>query len=166
MATVENLRVAFAGESQANRTYLAFAAKAEEEGFPQVARLFRAAAAAETVHAHAHLAAMGGVKSTLENLQAAIDGEGREFTHMYPPFVEEARKERHKSAERSFSNALAVEKIHYYLYARALTAVKEGEDLERKDICVCEVCGNTVLGEAPDTCPICRNPQRGFTRIE
>jgi len=166
MGTEENLKAAFAGESQANRTYLAFAAKAEEEGLSQVARLFRAVAAAETVHAHAHLAAMGGVKSTAENLQTAIDGEGYEFTRMYPPFVEEARQEGNTAAEQSFSNALAVEKIHHYLYTQALSAVKAGKDLEPADIYVCSVCGNTVRGEAPETCPICANPKSGFTRVE
>ena len=129
MSTQENLEEAFAGESQANRKYLAFADKAEKDGFPQVARLFRAAAEAETVHAHAHLRVLGGIKDTTDNLQAAIEGEGHEFKNMYPGFLEEAEKEGNKPAARSIKHALAVEKIHHGLYTEALKAVKSGSDL-------------------------------------
>src|SRR5512137_1738914 len=120
MATSENLKAAFAGESQANRKYLAFAKKAEADGYPQIAKLFRAAAEAETVHAHAHLRVLGGVKTTAENLAAARDGEGYEFKTMYPQFVAESEAEGNKGATTSFKNAMAVEQIHYGLYEKAI----------------------------------------------
>ena len=126
MSTQDNLQAAFAGESQANRKYLAFAAKAEAEGHPQIAKLFRAAAAAETVHAHAHLRVMGGVKDTKQNLQAAIEGEGYEFKEMYPGFIKEAEAEGNKAAVISFRNANAVEKTHYGLYSKALETLEPG----------------------------------------
>lgn len=166
MATADNLKEAFAGESQANRKYLAFAKKADEEGRPQIAKLFRAAAAAETVHAHAHLRVMGGVKSTAENLQAGIDGEGHEFKSMYPGFVREADAEGNKPAVISFKNAMAVEEIHYGLYSRAAEALKQGKDLPEARIFVCQVCGNTVLGEAPEKCPICGAPRQRFQDVQ
>lgn len=165
MKTDGNLQAAFAGESQANRKYLAFAKKAEGDGFPQVARLFRAAAAAETVHAHAHLRVMGGVKGTAENIQAAIDGEGYEFKTMYPGFLTDAQREGNRAAAISFENALAVEKIHHGLYSKALESVKAGKDLDKAPIFVCEVCGNTVVGKAPDKCPICSAPKDKFTEV-
>lgn len=165
MATKDNLQAAFAGESQANRKYLAFARKAEAEGFAQVARLFRAAAEAETVHAHAHLRVMKGINSTAENLKAAIDGEGYEFTEMYPDFVKEAQAEANQPAVHSFKNALAVEEIHHGLYHEALEAVVSGSDLPETRMYVCEVCGNTVQGEAPDKCPICSAPKDKFTEV-
>ena len=124
MATTENLQEAFAGESQANRKYLAFAQKAEADGYPQVARLFRAAAEAETIHAHAHLRVMGGIKDTSDNLQAAIEGEGFEFQEMYPGYLAQAEEEGNRPAVFSFKNALAVEEIHHGLYTEALDAVK------------------------------------------
>jgi rubrerythrin len=166
MSTKENLAEAFAGESQANRTYLAFAKQAEVDGFPQVARLFRAAAHAETVHAHAHLRAMGGIKKTTENLESAIEGEGFEFQTMYPPFLEEAKKEGDRLAEISFRNALAVEEIHHDLYQKALSAVKSGGDLAARPVYVCEICGNTVYDNAPDKCPVCGVPKERFTLID
>jgi rubrerythrin len=166
MATADNLKAAFAGESQANRKYLAFGKKAEADGRPQIAKLFRAAAAAETVHAHAHLRAMGGIQSTAENLQAAIGGEGHEFKEMYPGFVSEAEAEGNKAAEVSFRNALAVEEIHHGLYGRALEAEQAGQDLPAGAIFVCEVCGNTVLGEAPEKCPICGAPKKRFSEVQ
>ncbi len=165
MATNDNLAAAFAGESQANRKYLAFAAKAEADGLAQVAKLFRAAAEAETVHAHAHLQALGGVKETTANLQAAIDGEGHEFREMYPPFLAEAQSEGNKAAEASFKNALAVEEVHHGLYSEALQAVNDGNDLPATSIWVCSVCGNTVNGAAPDKCPICGATGDKFTEI-
>lgn len=166
MSTKENLADAFAGESQANRKYLAFAKQAEVDGFPQVAKLFRAAAHAETVHAHAHLRAMGGIKKTAENLAEAIEGEGFEFQKMYPPFLEEAQKEGDRMAEISFRNALAVEEIHHDLYQKAAAAVKSGNDLPARPVYVCEICGNTVYDEAPDKCPVCSVPKDRFSRIE
>jgi rubrerythrin len=165
MATKYNLQEAFAGESQANRKYLAFAKKAEQDGYPQVAKLFRAAAEAETVHAHAHLRVMGGVKGTAENLQAAIDGEGFEFQDMYPKFLAEAEAEAHKPATFSFKYALAVEEIHHGLYGEALKTVQAGADLPPEQIYVCAVCGNTVKGEPPDTCPVCNAPRAKFFEV-
>lgn len=165
MATMDNLQEAFAGESQANRKYLAFAKKADEDGLPQVAKLFRAAAEAETVHAHAHLRVMGGIKTTVENLEAAIEGEGFEFQEMYPKFLAEAQEEGMKPAEFSFKNALAVEEIHHGLYAKALEAVQGGNDLPATPVYVCPVCGNTVEGGVPDTCPVCNVSGSKFIEI-
>ncbi|MBE3072922.1 MAG: rubrerythrin family protein [Acidobacteria bacterium] len=166
MATAENLKSAFAGESQANRMYTAFARKAEADGLKQIARLFRAAAAAETVHALAHFRVMGGVKSTLENLRAAIDGEGYEFTKMYPAFIAEAVGEGNRGAEVSFKNAMAVEQIHHALYGEALASAQSGKDLPPADIHICDVCGNTVEGDVPDRCPICGASRNRFTKVE
>jgi len=165
MSTQDNLQAAFAGESQANRKYLAFAKKAEADGRPQIAKLFRAAAAAETVHAHAHLRVMGGIKDTTQNLQAAIDGEGHEFKEMYPQFIKEAEAEGNKGAAISFRNANAVEEIHYNLYSEALAAHEAGNDLPEASIHVCEVCGNTVVGEVPDKCPVCGAPAAKFREV-
>jgi rubrerythrin len=161
--TLENLKEAFAGESQANRKYLAFAKKAEEEGYVQIARLFKAAAEAETVHAHAHLRAMDGVKSTRENLQSAISGETFEFENMYPQMIDQAEKDGEDEARISFMNANAVEEIHAGLYQKYLDNM---DNLEDKDIFVCEVCGNTVEGEPPDVCPICGSPRSKFKKID
>lgn len=165
MGTSDNLKDAFAGESQANRKYLAFAKKAQEEGFPQIAKLFRAAAEAETIHAHNHLRVMGDVKGTADNLQAAIEGEGYEFTEMYPKFVEQAKAEDNAPAANSFQMAMSVEKIHHRLYTGALETFRSGKDLPGKSIWVCNVCGNTVEGAPPDRCPICGNPRQGFFEI-
>jgi rubrerythrin len=165
MPTHDNLQAAFAGESQANRKYLAFAAKADAEGRPQIAKLFRAAAATETVHAHAHLRVMGGIKDTKQNLQAAIEGEGHEFKEMYPAFIREAEAEGNKAAVISFRNANAVEKIHYDLYTKALETLEAGMDLAPVAIHVCEVCGNTVVGEVPDKCPVCGASKSKFKEV-
>lgn len=165
MSTKENLAGAFAGESQANRKYLAFAKQAEVDGYPQVAKLFRAAAHAETVHAHAHLRAMGGIKKTEENLAAAIEGEGFEFQTMYPPYLKLAQEEGDKLAEISFRNALAVEEVHHNLYSKALNAVKAGGDLPSRKVYVCEVCGNTVYDEPEDRCSVCGVPKERFSEI-
>ncbi len=158
--------MAFAGESQANHRYLAFAKKAEQEGRPQVARLFRAAADAETIHAMNHLKAMDGVKSTEENLQEAVRGETREFTDMYPGMILRAEKAGKSMAVSSFTDANKVEKIHAGMYEEAMQAVKKGKDLEPADMYVCQVCGNTVKGEPPGTCPICGMPKSKFKKIE
>ena len=166
MSTSDNLKEAFAGESQANRKYLAFAKKAEKDGFPQVARLFRAAAEAETVHAHAHLRVLGGIKSTAENLEEAAAGEAHEFTSMYPGFVAEAQAEGNKAAEISCKNAMAVEKQHHALYEGALAAVKAGGDLPESVIHVCDVCGCTLLGDAPDACPVCGAKKERFFEVK
>jgi len=159
---MDNLKNAFAGESQANRKYLAFAKKAEDEGFKQVAKLFRAAAEAETVHAHSHLRVMGGVRSTKENVQEAIGGETHEFTKMYPQMIEEARKEGNKQALQSFEFANKVEKIHADLYQKALNNLGKNEAV---DYYVCQVCGNTVEKAAPDKCPICGASKSMFIKI-
>ncbi|MFX0124016.1 MAG: rubrerythrin family protein [Candidatus Hodarchaeota archaeon] len=164
--TEENLMAAFAGESQANRKYLAYAKKAEKDGFPQVGRLFRAVAHAETVHAHSHLHVYGGINTTLENIKAAIEGEHYEFTKMYPEFLIDAKEESRKAAERTFDFANQVEKIHHELYSHALEAVEEGKDLPEKSIYVCEVCGYTVEEGIPDKCPICNTSHERFVKIE
>ncbi|MDE1889517.1 MAG: rubrerythrin family protein [Planctomycetota bacterium] len=162
MSTMDNLKNAFAGESQANRKYLAFAKKAEEEGFKQVAKLFRAAAEAETVHAHNHLRTMGGIRSTKENIQEAIGGETHEFTKMYPQMIEDAKKEGNKQALQSFELANKVEKIHADLYQKALNNLGKNEPV---DYYVCQTCGNTVEKNAPDKCPICGASKTMFTKI-
>lgn len=164
--TKDNLQEAFAGESQANRRYLAFAKQADGDGLPQVAKLFRAAAEAETVHALTHLRNLGGVKSTAENLKVAIAGEAHEFQSMYPQFVAEAEKEGDKKALLGFKGALAVEEIHHGLYTQALAAVQAGKDLPNAKIHVCPVCGNTVAGEVPDKCPICGVPKAKWVEVK
>ena len=166
MSTKENLAAAFAGESQANRKYLAFAEKADQDGLPHVARLFRATAAAETIHAHAHLRAMEGIGSTLDNLNEAIEGEGYEFQEMYPPFLTEAEDEGHKKAKVSFRNAMAVEEVHHGLYREALQAVQAGGDLPAAGVHVCDVCGHTVRGDAPDRCPVCGAGTKHFFAVD
>jgi len=163
--TDENLKAAFAGESQANRLYLAFAKAAELEGFPQIAKLFKAAAEAETIHAHNHLRVMGQVKTTAENLSTAISGETYEFKQMYPQFIEDAKKEGNKKAVQSFDYANKVEQIHANLYQKAIDAVKTKKDLSSAEISVCPVCGNTFEGKEPDMCPICGTSKEKFTKI-
>ena len=164
--TSENLQAAFAGESQANRRYLFSAEKADAEGQKQTARLFRAAAEAETVHAGNHLRVLGGIKSTKENLEAAINGEKHEFTEMYPGFIQQARSENNAAAERSFDLANKVEKIHHGLFQKAARSLESGESSEDKPYFVCQVCGNTVEAEAPDRCPICGAPRSQFKKVE
>jgi rubrerythrin len=164
--TRENLESAFAGESQANRRYLFFAEKAESEGQKRIARLFRAAAEAETVHARNHLKVLQGIRSTKENLQAAISGENHEFTQMYPEFIETGNSENDKKAVDSFDLANKVEKIHHSLYREALGDLDKGTGREPKPFYVCQVCGNTVEGEAPDRCPVCGAPKKMFKLIE
>ena len=161
--TEKNLQEAFAGESQANRKYLAFAEKAQKEGHAQVAKLFRAAAAAETVHAHAHLRALKGIGSTEDNLKEAIAGETHEFKDMYPQMIEEAAEEGHKAAERSFRFANAVEEVHADLYKKALE--KMG-DLDDVDYYICPVCGYTVEGEPTEKCPVCGAAAKVFFKSE
>ena len=164
--TEENLQSALAGESQANRRYLFFAEKAEKEGHPQIASLFRAAAEAETVHARNHLVTMGGIGSTSDNLEAAVSGESYEFREMYPAFIEQAKSENNQRAEISFIHANAVEKIHHDLYQKALEALKAGQKLKDEPYFVCQVCGNTVAGEAPERCPVCGAPRSKFKQVE
>jgi rubrerythrin len=164
--TEEGLKEAFAGESQANRKYLAFAEQADKEGFPQIAKTFRAAAAAETVHAHNHFRVLGGVKSTKENIKAAIGGEHYEFSRMYPEFLEAAKKEGNKDAERTFNYANEVEKVHHKLYNVALESIEKGKDLKKNDIYICPVCGYTHEGEPPDKCPVCGAAKKVFKEIK
>ncbi len=163
--TPENLQAAFAGESQANRKYLAFAKKAGEDGFPAVAKLFRAAAAAETVHALAHLRHMGAVKSTAENLAAAKAGETYEYAEMYPAMVAAACEEGHAAAA-TFELALGAEERHAKLYGDALAAVKGGKDLGAAAVYLCPVCGNLVFGKPEAPCGICGAPADKFVEVE
>jgi rubrerythrin len=158
-----NLLEAFAGESQANRKYLAFAKKADKEGYKQVAKLFRAAAHAETVHAHAHLRALKAVNDTAANLKEAIAGETHEFKNMYPAMIEAAKEEGHKAALMSFEFANEVEKIHAELYQKALDNM---DNLPETKISVCEVCGYTHEGETPEKCPVCRANAKAFSVID
>lgn len=165
MATTEsNLKEAFAGESQANRKYLAFARKADTEGFSTVARLFRAAAEAETIHALGHFAAMDGVKSTADNVRAAMAGETYEFTEMYPPMLQQAIDDASR-AKRMFAYALKAEAVHAKLYEMALDAVTQGKDLTAVDFYLCPVCGNIELGKPPDSCPICGTKGEKFVKV-
>lgn len=157
---------AFAGESQANRKYLAFAKKAEVDGYPAVAKLFRAAAEAETVHAHAHLRAAGGIQDTVANLKEAISGEHYEFTDMYPGMIETAKEEDAKLALQGFEYANEVEKEHHDLYSQALAAVEAGHDIEDLKIYVCPVCGHTEVGVRSEKCPICDVPGSTFIEVE
>ena len=166
MSTKENLEFAFAGESQANRKYLFFAEKAEGEGYQQVARLFRAAADAETVHARNHFRVMQGIKSTKDNLLAAISGENHEFTQMYPAFIKQAESEGEAKAKDSFNLANKVEQIHHSLYQAFLSMLEKNQVMEEKPFYVCQYCGNTVEGEAPEKCPVCGAPRRMFKRID
>jgi len=152
--TEANLKEAYAGESQANRKYLAFAKKAEREGFVNVARLFRTAAEAEALHAEAHLTAMDGIKSTADNLRAAIEGETHEYTVMYPPMVEAAQAENHKG-KRMLAFAKLVEEVHAQLYKKALEAVAQGKDLAESNIYLCPICGHIEIGAPPAACPVC-----------
>lgn len=161
--TEMNLLQAFAGESQANRKYLLFAKQAEKEGYPQVAKLFRAAAEAETVHAHAHLRTLGIMGNTMENLKAAIAGETYEFTEMYPGMIQTAKQEDNQAAHRTFSYANAVELVHAELYRKALDNLGSTEET---DYYVCSVCGYTCEKEAPGTCPVCGSTAKAFSRVE
>jgi len=162
--TEQYLKEAFAGESQANRRYLAFAAKADQEGYTQVARLFRAAAEAETIHAHSHLRALDGIKSTRENLLEAVAGETHEFTKMYPEMIEAAKAEGHKIGQRSFSYANEVEKIHARLYQIILDSLGTSQD--SYPYYVCPVCGMTTEKEAPAICPVCGAKGSSFRRVD
>ncbi|OPY07781.1 MAG: Rubrerythrin-2 [Syntrophus sp. PtaB.Bin001] len=162
--TEDNLSKAFAGESQANRKYLAFAAKADQEGYAQVARLFRAAAEAETIHAHNHLRALKGIRSTRENLEEAIAGELHEFKEMYPAMIDQAKEEGNKEAERSFLYANAVEEFHHKLYEEAMAGL--GGAAESYSYYVCPLCGYTVGKEPPENCPVCGAKGKVFKKVD
>lgn len=152
--TTDNLKKAFAGESQAFQKYRAFAKRAEKDGFPNIAKLFRTTAEAERIHAEGHLGALDAVSSTAENLAAAIDGETHEFTEMYPPMLSQAEAEGSR-AKRMFAFAVKAEEVHARLYRLALEAAKKGEDLSAADFYLCPVCGHIEPGKPPETCPIC-----------
>ncbi len=158
----EGLKEAFAGESQANRKYLAFSKQAAKEGLTQVAKLFRAAAEAETVHALTHLSVLKGVGSTEENLKAAIAGETHEFESMYPKMIEDAVAEGNKQAERAFRYANEVEKVHAALYSKALA---DPTGLKETDYHICSVCGFTCEDHAPDKCPVCNAAAKAFFTV-
>jgi rubrerythrin len=164
--TEKNLKEAFAGESQANRKYLAFAKKAAEEGYKGVARLFRAAAEAETIHAHNHLEVLNGVKSTLENLKEAYGGEHHEFTNMYPEFLVKSKEEKVGSATRSFHWANEVEKVHGALYEEAIKALESGNPIPEKDYYLCKKCGYTIADAPPDKCPVCGAKKEEFFKVD
>ena len=164
--TKENLESAFAGESQANRKYLFFSEKADAAGNTQIARLFRAAAEAETVHARNHLTVLGEIKSDAENLEAAVGGENYEFTEMYPAFIEQAKSEGNKKAENSFDMANKVEQVHHQLFRAALKDLEASKIFKDEPYYVCQICGNTVAGDAPDRCPICGAPRSKFKRVD
>jgi rubrerythrin len=161
--TIKNLKEAFAGESQANQKYRAFAKKAEKEGFANVARLFQAAAEAERIHAEGHLRALEGVGSTAENLQAAIDGETYEFTEMYPPMFDQAKADDHK-AKRMFEYALKAEEVHAKLYKLALESIQQGKDLE-VDFYLCPICGYIEFGKPTEDCPVCGTKAEKFIKF-
>ncbi|MBM3746248.1 MAG: rubrerythrin family protein [Acidobacteria bacterium] len=154
MSVIDDLKEAFAGESQANQKYRAFARKAEQEGFPNVARLFRTTAEAERIHAEGHLRALAAIGSTRENLQTAIDGETYEYTTMYPPMLEQAQAEGHR-AKLMFGYAVKAEAVHAGLYKRTLEAIEQGEDLAEVRFYLCPICGHIEFGAAPEACPIC-----------
>jgi len=163
--TQENLMASFAGESQANRKYLAFAQKAEKEGKENIAKLFRTVAEAETIHALKHFETAGQVGSTLDNLKGAIAGETHEFTEMYPGFIEEAKQEDHKAAGRTFNLANEAEKVHGELFKKALAALESGQDLQVGTFYLCPVCGYVEFDNAPEKCPICGAPSKSFKTL-
>ncbi len=165
MTTKDNVGAAFAGESQANRKYLAFSEKAAQEGFPTVAKLFRAASEAEAIHARTLIGVMGASKSTAENLAGAVAGETHEYTEMYPGFIAEAEREGEKTAITPFTYAMKAEEVHAGLYSKAAEAVKAGTDLGATKVLLCPVCGNIALDEAPERCPICGVPGARWREI-
>lgn len=162
--TQDNLKDAFAGESQANQKYKAFAKKAEKEGFANIAKLFRTTAEAERIHAEGHLRALDLIASTAENLQSAIDGETFEFTTMYPPMVEQATGEGHK-AKTMFRFAVEAEEVHAKIYTKALEAVKSGTDIDISDFHLCPICGYIEIGDLPEKCPVCNALKKVFHQV-
>ncbi len=165
MSAIDDLKESFAGESQANQKYRAFARKAEQEGFPNVARLFRTTAEAERIHAEGHLRALAGIASTRENLQAAIQGETYEYTTMYPPMLERARAEGHR-AKLMFGYAVKAEAVHAELYKRALEAIEQGKDLSQARFYLCPICGHIEFGAPPEACPICGTAGARFVEAD
>ncbi len=164
--TSKNLKEAFAGESQANRRYIAFSQKAAQDGLPNVARLFRAVAESETIHALNHLKAAGGLKSTLENIKEAWKGEKEEYTSMYPMFMDQAKRDANNEALKTFFWANEAEKVHGEFYERALKAVEKGGDVEVGELYICGKCGYTVESKVPDKCPICGAGKEMFQLVK
>ena len=164
MATKDNLKAGFAGESQANRKYASFSEKAAEEGYPIVAKLFKAASEAEAIHAKRHLSVYG-VPSTLENLKASVEGETEEFENMYPGFIKESEAEGKTDATRSFTFAMKAEQVHAGLYAKAVESVEGGKDLAAEKVFLCPTCGNVAIDKAPGACPICGVPGTKWKEI-
>ncbi|MBV5304061.1 MAG: rubrerythrin family protein [Chlorobium sp.] len=162
--TKENLKEAFAGESQAFQKYLAFAKEAEKAGFGNVAKLFRTTAQAERIHAEGHFEALGGIGSTVENLEAAIGGETFEHTEMYPPMLEQAEADAHP-AKRMFAFAIKAEQVHAELYKKALEAVKNGQDITATEVWLCPLCGHIELVKPPESCPICGAKASQFVQV-
>lgn len=162
--TLDNVKDAFAGESQANQKYRAFSKKAEKEGFPNIAKLFKTASEAERIHAEGHLASMDGISSTVDNLIAAIAGETYEYTEMYPPMFDKAEAENHK-AKRMFKYAMLAEKVHAQLYKLALECAQQGKDLDVSEIYLCPVCGNIELKKPDEKCPICGTLAEKFITV-
>ena len=163
-STKENLKNAFAGESQAYHKYRAFAKRAEQDGFPNIGRLFRTAAEAERIHAEGHLKSMDAVETTVDNLKSAIAGETYEFSEMYPPMLDKAEKEEHKS-KRMFKYAVKAEEVHAKLYKKALEAAKKGNDLDESQIYLCPICGYIEFGIPPEKCPVCATPAAKFKQV-
>ena len=163
MKTEKDLAAGFAGESQANMKYLAFAAKAEDEGYMQVAKLFRATAEAERIHAHSHLKTLGLIKTTADNLETAIAGETYEFSEMYPEFIKDAKAEGHTAALRSFTLANEAEKVHAELYQKALTNLDKNASF---DYYLCTICGHIHEAGAPDVCPICGAKAQAYKKFD
>lgn len=164
--TERNLMKSFAGESQASQKYMAFALKAEQERYPQIAKLFRAASKSETIHAANHLRTLRGINSTLDNIKTAIEGETHEYTDMYPKFIETAKKEDKKAAEIVFQYALNTEEGHALYYKEALNFLEKNKDLPEKEYYVCSICGYTSEKEIPDKCPICRAVSQKFIKVD
>ncbi len=162
--TKENLKEAFAGESQANQKYRAFAKKAERDGFPNIAKLFKTAAEAERIHAEGHLGALDGIGTTVENIKEAIGGETYEYTEMYPPMLDQAEKDAHK-AKRMFKYAVDAEDVHAQLYKLALAAAEAGKDLEETEFYLCPVCGHIEFGKPEDNCPICGTLASKYVKV-
>lgn len=161
--TAQNLMDAFAGESQATRKYLAYAKVAEKEGLTQAAKLFRAAAEAETIHAHAHLRNAGKIGNTMANLQDALNGETHEFTSMYPQMIKDAETEGNKVAQKYFDWANQVEEVHATLYKKAIAAQGKAADV---NYYVCSVCGYTHEGPHDDKCPVCNATASAFYKVD
>jgi rubrerythrin len=162
-STIDNLKEAFAGESQAFQKYTNFAKKAEQDGLTNIARLFRLTAEAEKLHAEGHLKALDSVGTTAQNLQAAIDGESHEYKNMYPPMFKQAEADNHK-AKRMFGYAVEAEAVHAKLYTQALEAATQGKDLSNVDFYLCPVCGYIELGKPTKECPICGTKAEKFVK--